>query len=72
MELKDFDLMELTDLERMTLDLLQEVSQLRMRRFLGGVSERTGVPIASLSLNTQTGQITDTREAPSEPPLAPD
>lgn len=60
--------MELTDTEKMLLELLQEKdaeaqrqSQQRMMRFLSGVAERTGIPLDALGINPQTGIITDGR-----------
>lgn len=59
--------MQLNDTERQLLGLLREreaeaqrASQERLRRFLAGVAERTGIPVAALVVNAETGEITDT------------
>lgn len=61
---------QLTDGERMLLELLQEKdaeaqrqSQERSMRFLAIVAERTGIPVAVLGIHPQTGVITDARVA---------
>lgn len=71
--------MELTSIERFLLESMQKLdtiaqqeAQLRLNRFLGILSERTGIPVEYLSLNTQTGAISDTRlqdQGPTEIPL---
>lgn len=62
--------MDLTSTEKMLLELLQEKdvqaqreSQQRMMRFLTSVSERTGIPVDVLGINSQTGAVTDARIA---------
>ncbi len=58
----------LTTVEQFALEMLQDKdaeaqrqSQGRMVRFLGGISERTGIPVDALNVNPQTGEIIDTR-----------
>lgn len=67
--------MELNASERMLLETLQEknaeiqrAAEQRMMRFLTIVSERVGVPVDSLRVNAETGEIADARitEASSE------
>ena len=70
--------MELTETEKMLLELLQEkdaeaqrASQVRLMRFMTGLSERTGIPVDGLSINPRTGEITDARIAAADP-VVPD
>lgn len=58
--------MELTNSERMLLELLQEKddaanreSHQRRMRFMTGVAERVGIAVDALRINPATGEITD-------------